>query len=242
MAMETVFGLAIATGRTLVMPPALRMYLIGKFDEDQKAHFGFADFFPFEEMAAENEGLNIISMEQYLLAEAMTGNLRNTATGQVEFPPDNRTDWNACSYVEYGRLRQYLRNVTHISPWKPGSCVAAFPSSGRHEDAVALEKAKDEIFTDGNIRNMKFPIPVNSSVKERLFEIANYRSELCLYDEHLQKEHTLHFMSHNPSGLRYLVHFYAFLFFEDWKEDLWMKRFIRDHGKCICILSFIRRL
>jgi hypothetical protein len=26
-----------------------------------------------------------------------------------------------------------------------------------------------------------------------------------------------------------LVHFYAFLFFEDWKEDVWMKRFMRDH-------------
>ena len=25
------------------------------------------------------------------------------------------------------------------------------------------------------------------------------------------------------------VHFYAFLFFEDWREDLWMKRFMRDH-------------
>jgi hypothetical protein len=26
-----------------------------------------------------------------------------------------------------------------------------------------------------------------------------------------------------------LVHFYAFLFMEDWREDLWMKRFMRDH-------------
>jgi hypothetical protein len=24
-----------------------------------------------------------------------------------------------------------------------------------------------------------------------------------------------------------LVHFYAFLFFEDWREDLWMKRYVR---------------
>ena len=26
-----------------------------------------------------------------------------------------------------------------------------------------------------------------------------------------------------------LIHFYAFLFFEDWKHDLWTKRFVRDH-------------
>ena len=26
-----------------------------------------------------------------------------------------------------------------------------------------------------------------------------------------------------------LTHFYLFLFFEDWKQDLWSKRFVRDH-------------
>lgn len=30
-----------------------------------------------------------------------------------------------------------------------------------------------------------------------------------------------------------LVHFYVFLYFENWKEDLWMKRFIRDHVRYI---------
>lgn len=32
---------------------------------------------------------------------------------------------------------------------------------------------------------------------------------------------------------RLLVHFYAFLFFQDWRTDLWMKRFIRDHVRYI---------
>lgn len=32
---------------------------------------------------------------------------------------------------------------------------------------------------------------------------------------------------------RLLVHFYAFLFFQDWKQDLWMKRFVRDHVRYI---------
>jgi hypothetical protein len=30
-----------------------------------------------------------------------------------------------------------------------------------------------------------------------------------------------------------LTHFYAFLFFQDWRHDLWMKRFIRDHVRYI---------
>jgi len=32
---------------------------------------------------------------------------------------------------------------------------------------------------------------------------------------------------------RLLVHFYAFLFFQSWQQDLWMKRFIRDHVRYV---------
>ena len=36
-------------------------------------------------------------------------------------------------------------------------------------------------------------------------------------------------MGDNQSGARLLSHFYALLFFEDWRHDLWVKRFVRDH-------------
>ena len=56
MAMETVIGLSIAMGRTLVLPPDQRMYLLGKGRGHQKTDFGFADFFDFKHMDAENAG------------------------------------------------------------------------------------------------------------------------------------------------------------------------------------------
>jgi hypothetical protein len=56
MAMETVLGLAIAMGRTLVLPPDQRMYLLAKGRGNQKTDFGFADFFDFQHMASENVG------------------------------------------------------------------------------------------------------------------------------------------------------------------------------------------
>jgi hypothetical protein len=36
-----------------------------------------------------------------------------------------------------------------------------------------------------------------------------------------------------------LVHFYAFLFFEDWREDLWMKRYVcmRTHWRIVGVAS-----
>jgi hypothetical protein len=43
------------------------------------------------------------------------------------------------------------------------------------------------------------------------------------------------------------VHFYAFLFFEDWHTDLWVKRFVRDHLRyldeiqCAAAVSFSSR-
>jgi hypothetical protein len=39
-------------------------------------------------------------------------------------------------------------------------------------------------------------------------------------------------MGDNASGARLLVHFYAYLFFEDWRADVWTKRYVRvscDH-------------
>jgi hypothetical protein len=63
----------------------------------------------------------------------------------------------------------------------------------------------------------------------RLRENLAHRSELCIYDKELQDAKVFHLMGDNASGARLLVHFYAFLFFEDWKQDLWTKRFVRDH-------------
>jgi hypothetical protein len=65
MAMETVLGLGIATGRTLVLPPEQRMYLLGKDRSKQKSNFGFDDFFPMEELARGERWPKIISMKEF---------------------------------------------------------------------------------------------------------------------------------------------------------------------------------
>ena len=63
----------------------------------------------------------------------------------------------------------------------------------------------------------------------RLQDTLADRKRLCVYNEDLQKEQIVHFQMNHKEKLRLLVHFYAFIFFEDWKEDMWMKRFVRDH-------------
>jgi GDP-fucose protein O-fucosyltransferase len=243
MAMETVFGLAIATGRILVIPPAIRMYLLGKQPKeahDQRVHFGFADFFPIHELATENDGLNIISMQEYLQLEAMTGRLRHKETGEVFFPPNNRTDWEQCSSEEWTQLKEYLRNVSLTPLWNPGQCLVAFPASGRHEDTNVLQQTAQEIYSGGATGPIEFPVPVNSTLKHRMIEILHGRKQLCLYDEGMQQQRSIHMMCYHKMRVRLLVHFYAFLFFEDWRVDQWMKRFMRDHGTYQCFHARVK--
>lgn len=83
---------------------------------------------------------------------------------------------------------------------------------------------------NGYIEN---PGPVNGSLVDRLAEMVAYREELCLYNETLQNAKVVHLKGEESSGHRLLVHFYAFLFAEDWRQDLWMKRFVRDHLRYI---------
>mmetsp|Transcript_36468 Transcript_36468/g.88342 ORF Transcript_36468/g.88342 Transcript_36468/m.88342 type:complete len:562 (-) Transcript_36468:4894-6579(-) len=227
MAMESVIGLAYAMCRTLVMAPQKRMYLLGKGGKNQRNHFSFVDFFPIEEMAKEHKGLNIISMKEYLETRAMTGKLRNAITGEVEFPPGNRTDWDGIDGKDYDVLRGYLRNVSETATWNPGQCLPAFPSSGDHKDVEVLQKLVESArrsLPGGTPVKVDDPNPLG-----RLEETLAGRRDLCVYDERMQNLPIIHFQCNHKKKLRMLVHFYAFLFFENWKEDLWMKRFIRDH-------------
>jgi len=243
MAMETVVGLAMAMGRTLVLPPAQGMYLLGKDKGKQNTHFSFGHFFPFDDMK-EQEGLDMITMEQFL--SETYGRLRYTETGEVAYPPGNRTQWDG---QDYKPLKEWLRNVTYIQHmWKPGDCLAAFPASGNHKDVEFLENAMQELIAEknnGQVENIKQfvkklpdqymgkPVDVDSPPLERLQENLNGRSKLCVYDEAMQGQLVMHFMCYHKMRIRYLVHSYAFLFFEDWRHDLHMKRYMRDHMRYI---------
>ena len=229
MAMETVIGLAIATGRTLVLPPQQRMYLLGKDRGKQRTDFDFDHFFPIYEMAAENAGLKVISMEEFLRRVAMTGQLRNKVTGEVAFPPENRTDWNGQNGSRMTALKDYLRNSTHTPDWKPGECMAAFPNDTSIAAVDRLNHYKEQALKQP-LQNplLEHPEPVDQiSPVDRLRENLSRRQKLCIYDTDAQKELVMHFMCSHKLGYRMLVHFYAFLYFEDYREDLWMKRFMR---------------
>jgi phage pi2 protein 07 len=185
-------------GRTLVLPPEQHMYLLGKGKRDQKKDFSFADFFPMHELAEENDGLKMITMQEFLETEAMTGNLRDKNTGEVTFPPENRTDWNG---LDVKPLKEWLRNATHTPLWSPGSCMAAFPASGEHKDSEALTQMLDQIHKEGLSKENFFdnPLPVDAPPIDRMRDSLAGRKNLCIYDEEMQNELVLHFMCKHRS-------------------------------------------
>lgn len=194
------------------------------------------DFFDLEAISRKYRGLKIISTEEFLLEHAMTGKL--THDGKPSFPPKNQTDWNRTFLKS---LKQWLKTVTVQIEWRPEDCIAAFPARNDPHNVDALEQAKRTIVAEhGALSPDKWvgrPTPVDGPVKDRMAEVLTQRSKLCDYDNRLQSETYLYYkilydvrnytLSHEIN-LRLLIHYYCFFFFEDWKQDLWSKRMIRD--------------
>ena len=220
-----------AMGRTLVLPPEQRFYLLGKQDASQKTDFDFGDFFHLDSIAMEHEGFNVISSEEFLIRLGSTGQLINVKTGQPEI-------WKENAKHTSGNVKSYLQKVGVNPSWNPTNCIAAFPA-GKGADAIdTLQKAFNDIMTEKGGRKRPTleefegnPVPVNASLEERMREMLADRSELCIYDEQLQQSPVLYFSAAKETRL--LTHFYAFIFFADWRSDLWGKRFVRDHLRYI---------
>lgn len=240
MAMETVIGMAFSMGRTLVLPPHQRMYLLTNKENGQRSQFSFEHFFHMERIHEEHVGLDIITMKEFLEI-VMTGVFVDPTTKKAMFPPGNRTDWDGADGRELRKLKGWLRNniTSTVMLWDPEDCLAAFPRSNDPADMETLKETHGKIMKSGGMPKFEKyvgkPNPVNASVEERLKENSAQRKELCYYDKGLQDATWVHWPMEHKGDManRLLVHFYAFLFFQDWQTDLWMKRFIRDHVRYI---------
>jgi GDP-fucose protein O-fucosyltransferase len=233
MAMETVLAMAVAMGRTLVLPPEAGMYLLKtkkhhKLGTEQRDTFSFNHFFPMDAIHKEFVGLDIIPMHVFLERVALTGQMVNQKTGQVSYPPDQRTQWDRRSDIPV--LYEWLRSVSYIKIWVPEDCLVVFPASHDVANIQELRTMEQTILQDRpNFETyIGHPVPVDAPPMERLRENWADRKSLCIYDMQMQNATFVHFPVDVKLDARLLVHFYAFLFFQNWKQDLWMKRYVID--------------
>jgi GDP-fucose protein O-fucosyltransferase len=237
MGFETVVALTKATGRTLVLTPTMRFAQLEHQHQEGIRSYAYTDFFDVS-------NIPVISMEEYLNGVAMNGQLRN-AKGEVTFPPYNRTNWDGRlgntgnpGIGEATLFFKWLSESMLAINWKRDACVIPFPSENDskrlHSMHTAVTKIlKDDKGNDGrNARIQSYsgnPIPVNSSMADRLREMLADRVKLCEYDTKHQEAPSIYMTGHENTGSRPLIQFFAYLFFESWEQDLQMKRFIRDH-------------
>jgi len=236
---ETVVALAKATGRTLVLPPKQRFSQLLDGSPAVRSYW-YADFLDISEIPT-------ISFQAYLEREAMTGHLRdNGGTGSsVTFPPDNRTDWNGrignsnnAGAGDAVKLWKWVSSAMMNIDWKRDQCVVGFTGNANlshaaiQNDFVAIINEELAQKLGPATRTEKYtgrPIPVDSSPRERLREMMAERRKLCIYNETMQSQTSIFMTGLEATGSRPLVPFYAYFYFDQWEQDLQMKRFIRDH-------------
>lgn len=196
-------------------------------------------------MARENKALKLISMEDFLQKKELLIN----RTTQESLPPLPRTDWNGASKAEIREFHHnWLRWIGVTPPWSTSSCIVPFGVVPNRFST--LSGRVSQMMSRKNRVRMKLlnhdAAPVNSKGKVRLAEFVAHRTQVCAYDSEYQAQKVIHFTGDIASGTRLLIHFYAFLFFDNWETDLWVKRFARDRlryvdeiqctaGKFVCM-------
>ena len=218
-------------GRTLVLPPEQKFYLLGKSDGKQKNDFDFGDFFHLDSIAVEHEGFNVISSEEFLNRYGKTGKLNNIRSGKPEL-------WKEETKHTSYTVKSYFEKIGVNPGWDPIKCIATFPAAKGQDAIDELRRVHADMMAEKDGRKRPSlaefegkPIPVDSPTEERMREMLADRDNLCMYDTKLQEAPVLTFPA--KKGSRLLTHFYAFVFFADWKADLWSKRFVRDYLRYI---------
>ena len=194
------------------------MYLLNKGGEEHKKLFTFNDFFHLDSIALEHEGMNIITMEDFLKRKGITGQLKDINTGKVLKPPNDQTDWNGKHLRD---LWTYLRNVgTYPEGWDPMECFAAIPASKDAKAVDELQSMFDDIvkgkygaYPDPTKDFRDKPVPVDGEPVQRMREMLGGRKKICIYDNNLQEKELLHFKVDHAVKARMLTHFYSFIFF-----------------------------
>lgn len=165
MGMECIMVIAHAMGRTLVVPPKENLYLLDKKQKGQKkAALGFDDFFDID-LLKSHQGYHVISTEQFLEREALTGGLHGV------YPPKNRSDLSGPP------LHKYLRSVADVLPaWRGKFLVMP------------------DVDTDLSSFNLSALANLSPEVRARMKKFGGERSPV-FYDKTLVKAHHIHFRS-----------------------------------------------
>jgi len=227
---ENMMLLAHSMGRTLVIPPK-RQIAHGMPDIHGSKTISFDDFYDIKAINAKQNGFNIISMEDFLERESVSGNLKSMTTGEVIYPPNNQIDWNN---QRLEPLLSYINIISRTFNWNPKDCVLAFSAKGTDDQHLFSMMADVLIEKDGRpfpdySEFQGKPVNVDGPTQERLREVLAGRRKICMYDSKMHAANDVVHFKAEENEERLILPFYAFMFWEDWRQQLFAMRFVRDN-------------
>jgi hypothetical protein len=216
--LEHMVVLAFALGRTLVLPPRQGMR--------DGTLLSYSDFFDLHGMVQTFKGLKIVSTDEFLQYVAMPGYLR-APNGMPHLPPYHRLNWD--SAPDMGLLYEYLRTVgTMPMEWDPQKCIIGFRGDQMQKHMKRIIKKVDGRKMPTPLDFQGKPTPVAAPDIERLREFLAERTTICPGELHVNSV-VLHFPTTTERKSLVQAPFYSFFFFDNWQQDLLVKRMIRDH-------------
>ena len=227
MVLEHMVILAYATGRTLVLPPKWGS------PRNDGTLLSFEDFFDLRLYLSQSyASINIITMQEFLQFVAMGGHLHSVNhknKNEPLYPPHGNLVWDNSERI--GDLYLYLREVGHVPyTWDYQHCFL-----GIARDETDLRSMLSGVWKSRDGRppphDMDFqgrPTPVQAPVVERLREFAAQRQKLCHYEVGLASSTLLHIPTTSEGTSLLHTTPYTFVFFENWHQDLFAKRLVRD--------------
>eukprot|EP00538_Stauroneis_constricta_P012709 CAMPEP_0119555404 /NCGR_PEP_ID=MMETSP1352-20130426/7633_1 /TAXON_ID=265584 /ORGANISM="Stauroneis constricta, Strain CCMP1120" /LENGTH=1158 /DNA_ID=CAMNT_0007602161 /DNA_START=358 /DNA_END=3834 /DNA_ORIENTATION=+ len=199
MSMETIFVLAAATGRTLVLPPKAPFYLLGTGVQNVKS---FGNFFPIEDPAFQKR-VKVITMSEFIELEGKKLLGLDDETIEKIKPVAEMCLHQASSEINCDILYKYLQDKGLQPPMEGSKDCFIFD-----QDYLEYGREPDE--------------DASAAVKR----FCGNRKVHYL-DKELQEAKLIHWDACHREH-RLLQHFYTFLFFTDTTIDNYYKRFVRD--------------
>ena len=206
-AFESIVIYAIASGRTLVMPPK---EIWGPWlRANQNPDDNLSDFNDFVNIKKLEGVLHIISMDEFLEIVANQGLLK-------KLPPPNVT--------EISHVQPFMNDKMHITLWKY-MYEACYVFHDFNPSDVFFEFA---LKYDPNTKQLLYGHITESTVRFTTFLFHRKRISY-FYNESVHNEVAIFFpATHRDVTYREVGIFYHYIYFEDPNVDAAMKRIIRD--------------
>jgi hypothetical protein len=165
-------------------------------------------------------------------------------------------NWINEKHVVQGQWKYYVDEYFHNHPnilcpssWGASMCLIVIQdnntginnSSDTNDDTSRYESWMEDIKKEQQIQKqlhnqdlhdkyVGHPISVNATPTERIKEIYGPQRQIgfCIYNHAMSKQKYYHMRDDPIIEQRILANWYDYIFYENWHQDLWMKRFMRD--------------